>query len=411
MITHRNITWSARSFMDQFEPTFRAAFDGQLPQEAKTGFDLISYLPLCHVAEQAVTVFAPLILGGTVWFAESLEDLGDNLADVRPHLFLGVPRVWEKIQARMLAVGASASPLQKRIIGWAKHHGARHSQCVMKGKKPPMISSLVTNKLLSKAREKLGLDRSIMQFSGAAPISRDTLDYFASVGIPIYEAYGMSETSGAATVSQPGCAKPGTVGVALNGSEVKIADDGEVLMRGGHIFKGYLKNEEATRETIDSEGWLHSGDIGNIDEHGFISITDRKKEILITAGGENIAPTMIEGKLKSIDVIDQAVVIGDQRKYLTALLVLDEEGLADAAAELGSDAKDMASAVKCEKFRAHVQAEVERVNEDLARVQTIKKWTLLPQPLSVENEELTPTMKLKRRIVNEHYAGEIEAMY
>ncbi|MDX1495997.1 MAG: AMP-binding protein, partial [Salinisphaeraceae bacterium] len=197
----------------------------------------------------------------------------------------------------------------------------------------------------------------------------------------------------------------------LNGSEVKIADDGEVLMRGGHIFKGYLKNEEATRETIDSEGWLHSGDIGNIDEHGFISITDRKKEILITAGGENIAPTMIEGKLKSIDVIDQAVVIGDQRKYLTALLVLDEEGLADAAAELGSDAKDMASAVKCEKFRAHVQAEVERVNEDLARVQTIKKWTLLPQPLSVENEELTPTMKLKRRIVNEHYAGEIEAMY
>lgn len=411
MITHRNITWGIRSFLDQFEPTLRKAFNGQMPQEAKTGYDLISYLPLCHVAEQAVTVFAPPVLGGTVWFAESLDTLADNLADARPHMFLGVPRVWEKIQARMQAVGAAASPVQKKIIGWAKQHGAKHSAAIMEGKEPPFLSALVTDKLLAKARQKLGLDRSIMQFSGAAPISRDTLEYFASVGIPIYEAYGLSETSGAATVSQPGRAKMGTVGVALNGSEVKIAEDGEILMRGGHIFKGYLKNEEATRDTIDDEGWLHTGDIGTIDEDGFIKITDRKKEILITAGGENIAPAMIEGKLKSIDLIDQAVVIGDQRKFLTALLVLDEEGLEEAAHELGSGATDMASAAQCEKFKAHVQAEMDRVNGELARVQTIKRWTLLPQPLTVENDELTPTMKLKRRVVNAHYGDLIEGMY
>ena len=281
----------------------------------------------------------------------------------------------------------------------------------MEGRQPPLLTRIVTEKLLGKVRQKLGLDRSIMQFSGAAPIARDTLEYFASLGIPIYEAYGMSETSGAATASQPGCAKVGTVGVALNGSEIKIADDGEILMRGGHIFKGYLKNEEATRETIDEDGWLHSGDIGVIDEDGFLKITDRKKEILITAGGENISPTMIEGQLKSIDMIDQAVVIGDQRKFLTALLVLDEEGLAENATVVGSDAKDMAAAAQCEKFKAHVEAEVERINQGLARVQTIKRWVLLPRPLSEDHGELTPTMKLKRRIVNENFAAEIESLY
>ena len=411
MITHRNIAWGIRSFLDQFEPTLRTAFDGQLPQDAKTGYDLISYLPLCHVAEQAVTVFAPLVLGGTVWFAESLEKLGENLGDARPHMFLGVPRVWEKIQARMLAVGASATPMQKKIIAWAKQHGTRYTAAIMEGRQPPLLTRIVTEKLLGKVRQKLGLDRSIMQFSGAAPIARDTLEYFASLGIPIYEAYGMSETSGAATASQPGCAKVGTVGVALNGSEIKIADDGEILMRGGHIFKGYLKNEEATRETIDEDGWLHSGDIGVIDEDGFLKITDRKKEILITAGGENISPTMIEGQLKSIDMIDQAVVIGDQRKFLTALLVLDEEGLAENATVVGSDAKDMAAAAQCEKFKAHVEAEVERINQGLARVQTIKRWVLLPRPLSEDHGELTPTMKLKRRIVNENFAAEIESLY
>ena len=411
MLTHRNSTWTTAQMMDQIAPVLRSAFGGQLPQEAKTGFHLLSYLPLCHVAEQGLTVFAPMVLGGTVWFAEGFDQLGDNLSEVRPHFFLGVPRVWEKIQAKMLAIGAQATPTQKKLIAWAKTHGAKYSAAVQAGEKPPFFSRLVTEKLLAKARQKLGLDRSVLQFTGAAPIARDTLDYFASVGIPIYEVYGMSESSGPATVSYPGVCKPGKAGVVLKGAELKIAEDGEVLMRGGHVFAGYLKNEEATADTLDADGWLHSGDIGTIDEDGFLQITDRKKELIITAGGENIAPQMVEGKLKAITLVDQAVVIGDRRKFLTALLVLDEESLQTAAAELGSPATNLAEASQCDKFKAHIESQVAQVNTQLARVQTIKRWTLLENPLTPETGELTPTMKLKRRIIHEKYADEIEALY
>jgi len=411
MLTHRNVTWTAKQMLDQLAPVLRQAFGGKLPQESRAGFDLISYLPLCHVAEQGMTVFVPMVLGGTVWFAESIDQLGDNLPEVRPHFFLGVPRVWEKIQAKMLAIGAQASPTQKKLIAWAKKHGAIHSAAVQAGTKSPLMSRLVTEKLLGKARQKLGLDRCILQFTGAAPIAPDTLDYFASVGIPLYEVYGMSESSGPATASYPGMAKPGKAGVALKGAELKIAEDGEVLMRGGHVFSGYYKNEQATAETIDADGWLHSGDIGTIDADGFLQITDRKKELIITAGGENIAPQMVEGQLKSIPLVDQAVVIGDRRKYLTALLVLDEESLASAAETLGSSAGNLREASQCEKFRQHIEAEVNRINGQLARVQTIKHWTLLPEALTPETGELTPTMKLKRRIINEKYADQIEAMY
>jgi len=183
-------------------------------------------------------------------------------------------------------------------------------------------------------------------------------------------------------------------------------------MLGRHVFKGYFKNEEATKETIDEEGWLHSGDVGIIDDRGFLKITDRKKELIITAGGENIPPQVLEGKLKAIPVLSQVVVIGDKRKYLTALLTLDPEKVEQVAADdAGSPAKDSAAAAKCEKFNAYIQGKIEEVNKTLARVQTIKKFVILPQELSIEGEELTPTMKLKRRIVNEKYAKEIESMY
>ena len=197
----------------------------------------------------------------------------------------------------------------------------------------------------------------------------------------------------------------------MDGTEVKIAEDGEVCMRGPHVFKGYMKNEEATAETIDSEGWLHSGDIGTIDANGFLQITDRKKELIITAGGENIAPQVLEGELKSIPIINQAVVIGDRRKYLSALIVLDDEKLAAEAQMAGSSATDPASAQSCDSFCAHLQKQIDGVNARLARVQTIKKWTILPAEFTPETGELTPTMKLKRRVVNERYGDQIEAMY
>ncbi|MEZ4565615.1 MAG: AMP-binding protein [Desulfobacterales bacterium] len=234
-----------------------------------------------------------------------------------------------------------------------------------------------------------------------------------SLNIPITEVYGMSECTGPGTVSLPEPFKfeTGWAGPPVPGTEMKIADDGEVLMRGRHVFKGYFKNDAATKDTIDGDGWLHSGDVGIIDDRGFLKITDRKKELIITAGGENIPPQVLEGKLKAIPVLSQAVVIGDKRKYMTALFTLDPEKVESAAAEAGSPAKTSAEAAKCKKFNAYLQEKVDEVNKTLARVQTIKKFTILPQELSVEGEELTPTMKLKRRIVHEKYAKEIESMY
>ena len=277
----------------------------------------------------------------------------------------------------------------------------------------PFLHGLAGKLVFSKVREKLGFDRCNLFISTAAPISLDTLEFFHSLDLPITEVYGMSECTGPGTVSLPQPHKFRTkwAGPVLLGAEMSIADDGEVLMRGRHVFKGYFKNEAATAETIDSDGWLHSGDVGQIDEKGFLQITDRKKELLITAGGENIAPQILEGKLKAIPAISQAVVIGDRRKYLTAIFALDPEKVATEAAAAGSAARDSKAASECDAFRAYIQSQLDGVNATLARVQTIKKFVILPAELSIEGDELTPTMKLKRRIVNEKYAAEIERMY
>lgn len=240
----------------------------------------------------------------------------------------------------------------------------------------------------------------------------DTLEFFLSLGIPITEVYGMSECTGPGTVSLPEPFKfrTGWAGPALPGTEISIAEDGEVLMRGRHVFKGYYKNEDATKETIDEDGWLHSGDVGILD-NGFLKITDRKKELIITAGGENIAPQVLEGKLKAIPVVNQVVVIGDRRKYMSALFTLDPDKLKAEIEAAGSPAKNMEEAAKCETFKAHLQKQVEAINATLARVQAIKKFVIIPEEFSTEGGELTPTMKLKRRIINEKYAEEIEHMY
>lgn len=399
MISHDNIVWTA----------------GQVIKAIEAGSEdqIISYLPLSHIAEQIVSLHGPYLMGCTVWFAESLDKLGENLTEVHPTLFVGVPRVWEKIQAKMMAAGAQNPPLKKKIAAWARKKGLEGGYAHQKGQPMPFLYGLAGKMVFSKVREKLGLDRCKIFVSTAAPISMDTLEFFLSLGIPITEVYGMSECTGPATVSlpQPFKYETGWAGPAVPGTELLIAEDGEVLMRGRHVFKGYFKNEAATKETIDPEGWLHSGDVGKIDDRGFLKITDRKKELIITAGGENIPPQVLEGKLKAIPVISQAVVIGDRRKYMTALFTLDPEKVASAAAEAGSPAKTSAEAAKCKKFNTYIQGKVEEVNKSLARVQAIKKFVILPQELSIEGEELTPTMKLKRRIVNEKYAKEIESMY
>lgn len=399
MITHDNIVWTTQQVV-------ASVAVGQTDQ-------IISYLPLSHIAEQVVSLHVPLLTGSTAWFAESLDQLGDNLREVRPTMFVGVPRVWEKIQAKMMAAGAQNSALKKKIAAWARKKGLAGTYAFQTGRPMPALHGLADKLVFSKVREKLGFDRCKLFISTAAPISEDTLEFFHSLDIPITEVYGMSECTGPGTVSLPQPHKFRTkwAGPALQGAEVGIAADGEVLMRGRHVFKGYFKNEAATAETIDGDGWLHSGDVGQMDDQGFLQITDRKKELLITAGGENIAPQILEGKLKAIPAISQAVVIGDRRKYLAALFALDPEKVASEAVAAGSGARDSKAASQCDVFRAYIQTQLDGVNTTLARVQTIKKFVILPAELSVEGGELTPTMKLKRRIVNEKYTAEIESMY
>ncbi len=397
MITHENVTWTAQTTMAQIAAG---------PTDV-----LVSYLPLSHIAEQMVSLHGPLNLGACTCFAESLDKLGENLREVRPTYFLAVPRVWEKIQAKMVATGANNSPLKKKIAAWARGVGLAAGFAEQEGRGKPMLHGLAKKLVFDKVRLALGLDRCKLQITSAAPISRDTLEFFLSLGIPIYEVYGMSECTGPATISLPGRYKTGKAGFCLPGAELKIAADGEVCMRGKHVFNGYLKNDDATAEALDDDGWLHSGDIGEIDDKGFLQITDRKKDLIITAGGENIAPQLIEGQLKSIPVVAAAVVIGDRRKFLSALLTLDPERLATDAKTAGSPATTVAEAAGCATFRAWLQTRIDGVNSKLARVQTIKRFEILDGEFSIEGGELTPTMKVKRKVVNSKYERQIEGMY
>ncbi len=397
MISHDNLTWTAKTALDTL-----GYAEGDM---------VVSYLPLSHIAEQIMSLHGPMVTEGCTAFAESIEKLGDNLKEVRPTMFLAVPRVWEKIQAKIVQAASANTGLKKKIGAWARSQGLAGGYADQKGQPRPMLFGLANKLVFTKVREQLGLDRSRIQITSAAPISKDTLEFFLSLGIPIMEVYGMSECTGPGTVSLPGNYVTGKVGPKLPGTELKIAKDGEVLMRGRHVFKGYFKNPEATAEALDEDGWLHSGDIGEIDDRGFLQITDRKKDLIITAGGENIAPQVIEGQLKAIPAVSQAVVVGDRRKHLSALFTLDETKLDAVISESGSSAKTMAEAADDPKVKAWLMKQVEGINEQLARVQTIKKIAILPADLSIDGGELTPTMKVKRKVVNSKYADIIEAFY
>ena len=396
MLSHDNMVWTS----------YVAAFSIELSGEMVT----LSYLPLSHIAEQILSIYVPAQHRSCTAFAESMEKLGDNLREVRPHSFVGVPRVWEKIQAKMVDAGAQNTGLKKMIAKWARGVGIQAARALERGDAPPLSYGLADKLVFSKVREKLGLDRSVYNVSSAAPIAKETLEFFASLGVLINEVYGMSECTGPATLSNPARFKIGWVGYTLPGAEVKVAEDGEICMRGRNVYLGYYKNPESTAEALDGDGWLHSGDIGE-NVGGLFRITDRKKDLIITAGGENIAPQVIEGKLKNLAWISQAVVVGDGKKHLSALLTLDEEKLDKILKESGSTAETLAEAAKDPKVERFVFAAVEQVNEELAQVQKIKKIKILPKDLSIETGELTPTMKVKRKVVREKYGDLIEAFY
>jgi long-subunit acyl-CoA synthetase (AMP-forming) len=397
MITHDNINFVATSFCTLYRPG---------PDDA-----VISYLPLSHIAEQVFAIHDPLASGLCTSFAESMEQLGDNLREVRPTLFVGVPRVWEKIQEKMVAAGAASPPLRRKIAAWAKRLGLAAGYANQQGRPRPFLYPLAEKLVYSKVRERLGLDRCRAAFTTAAPIARSTLEYFLSLGIPIYEIYGLSECTGPATVSLPDRYRTAKAGFCLPGTELKTAADGEICIRGRHVFKGYFKGAGATAEALDADGWLMSGDIGTLDAEGFLQVTDRKKNVIITSGGENIAPQPIEGQLMGIPVVSQAVVIGDRRKYLVALLTLDPAKLEATAAEAGSSAKDLAAVAACARYRAWLQSKIDKVNQDLARVQTIKHFAIVPGEFTIEGGELTPTMKIRRKVITAKYGALIERMY
>jgi long-subunit acyl-CoA synthetase (AMP-forming) len=377
-------------------------------------FRSVSYLPLCHVAEQLLTNFFQMATGGQVYFCPELSEVKDYLAEVHPTNFAAVPRVWEKFQAALEAKLAAATGVKAKLATWArKTESAAIHEEIRTGRDVNTFSRRLANKLvISKVKNALGLDQLKFAGTAAAPISVGTLEFFASLGILVHEAYGMSETSGVVTVSPLGRPRFGTVGTVLPGCEVEIADDGEIICRGGNMTSGYLRMPEKTAELIDDDGRGHTGDLGSFDQDGFLSITGRKKDILITAGGKNVAPAEMEGYINQIPGVGQVVVVGDRQPYLSALITLDPENLDEVAGAAGVTGDSLEGLAKNPKVSEYLQNRVEAdCNTKVARYQTIKKIKVLPVEFSVDGNELTPTMKVKRNVINDKYADDIAALY
>ncbi len=373
---------------------------------------VVSYLPLSHIAEQVFTLHGPAANGYTAYYAESLEKLPENFKEVRPTILFAVPRIWEKFHAGISAKMAAATGVKASLARWAMTVGQRMAHHECRGEMPSGLLQLqyrIASRLVySKVKAALGLDRLRFAVSGAAPISAEVLEFFSGLDIVIREVYGQSEDCGPTSFNRPGATRFGTVGPPVPGVDVRIAEDGEILVKGPNLFMGYYKDDAATSETL-IDGWLHSGDLGRIDEEGFLHITGRKKEIIITAGGKNIAPKNIEGALKNHDLVAEAVVIGDRRKFLSALLWLDNDAATAWAKAKGISASELhRSPLLRTELDQYVKSSV---NPRFHNVEQIKKFEILWEALSVEAGELTPTLKVKRRIIDQNYAQAIEGMY
>jgi long-chain acyl-CoA synthetase len=358
------------------------------------------YLPLAHSFALLIQLLS-FDIGGVLayWERDPLKII-PNLGEVKPEYFPSVPRIFEKIYTAATGKAEQAGGLQKRIFWWAIGVGRKVRELERQGRKPGF--------LLQRQYNLVG-GRIIQAVTGAAPINPDILRFFDAAGVLVLEGWGMTETSTAATFSRPDAFKFGTIGKPFEGCEVKIADDGEILVRGPNVFQGYYKNDEATKETL-VDRWLHTGDIGEIDEDGYIKITGRKKDIIITAGGKNITPANLENEIKQSQWVSQVVVIGDRRPYLVALLTLDAEEVQKLAAEDGVPG-DPSAWPENEEVRALIEEHIEKVNQRFARVEQVKKFKILPRDFSQEGGELTPTMKVKRAVVAKKYDDEIESLY
>jgi len=400
MLTHRNVTWMAKAVT-----TDNRIYDTD---------EVMSFLPLCHIFERLFSVFVHITHAYTVNFIENLDTVTDNMREISPTVGYAVPRIWEKYLSSVFIKMSDATWFKKILFGLALKIGKQRATLKMSYKNVPAyletLYQLAYLTVFRKLKERLGFERLRVAYSGAAPISPDVLLFFQSIGVNLIEGYGQTEGTGVTCASRVGMVKLGTVGPPLTGTEIKIADDGEILVKSDGVFKGYYKNPDSTAETL-KDGWLCSGDVGIIDDDGHLKITDRKKDIIVTAGGKNITPQYIENKLKFSPYINDAIVIGDKRKFISALIAIDEDNVVKYAQDHKVQFSTYKDLTQNSGIIELIQKEVEAVNETLSRVEQIKKFKIIPKKLYEEDGEVTPTMKVKRKYVNEAFKDLIESMH
>ena len=378
--------------------------------------ECMCFLPLCHIAERMGGEYFSLYTGAKLNFVENPETVPENVREIAPTVFTAVPRVWEKFYSGVMIALKEAGPVQQATYAWAIGVGQRVADLVLKGETVPeslkLQFKLARLLALDNVRKLIGIHRSRFLVTGAAPISPDLVRWYLALGVPMLEVWGMTETCGASTGIPAERIKPGSIGPAAQYNEVRLDPaTGEILVRGPNVFMGYLNLPEKTAETLDADGWLHTGDVGTVDEDGFFRITDRMKDIIITAGGKNITPSEFENELKFSPYITDAVVIGDQRKYLTVIIMIDQENVEKFAQDNDIPFSNYASLTRAPEVQQLIQDVIDAANKKFARVEQVKKFWLLDTQLTAEDEELTPTMKLKRKLVQKKYAERIESMY
>ncbi len=401
MISHRNLVHVVRGY------------DAVLPRGNAID-ERMCFLPLCHIAERVGGEYLALLSGGVLNFVENPDTVPENVREISPTIVTAVPRVWEKFYSAVTIAVKEATLPQQLAYRWAIGAGGRVADRFVAGRPIPLwlkLQFLAARWLaLDNVRKLIGIHRARFLVTGAAPISPDLVRWYLALGIPMLEAWGQTESSGAATFMPVDRIKPGSIGRAGPYNEVRVSPEGELLIRGTNVFMGYLNQPEKTAETL-RDGWLHTGDVGAVDEEGFFRITDRMKDIIITAGGKNVTPSEIENQLKFSPYITDAVVIGDRRAFLTALIMIDQENVERYAQDHDIPFSNYASLCRAREIQELIRGEVERVNRQFARVEQIKSFRLIEQRLTAEDEELTPTMKLKRKLVHQKYAELIESMY
>ncbi len=374
---------------------------------------MLSYLPLSHSFERMAGYYTGMSCGATIAYAESVDTLGENLLEVKPTIITSVPRFFEKVYNRLMKQINNAPPLKQKIFYWAVDTGKKHAQAKKTGSIPPFLAlqyRLADSLVLQKIRQATG-GRIRYMISGGAALAKELGEFFEALGLLIIEGYGLSECSPVISVNRPDNYKFGSVGKPIHNIEVKIADDGEILMRGENVMKGYWNNKEETDQTIDSDHWLHTGDIGMFDEDGFLHITDRKKHLFVSSGGKNIAPQPIENAFLQSPYIDQCVLIGEKRMFCTALIVPDFDAVKDYAKREDMKVSGMEELLSQPKIKQLFDREIATHQKDFAQYERVRKYTLLLQPLTIENGEMTPSMKIRRSTVNERYKSIIDKMY